>query len=189
MAQDYFYLSNFGVRYLLSDFVNTDTIPQTLNVDNELQGLVSCTLGEINKEVTKKRTLNGNGWEVAAVLGNSQGDGTFEAVRLGTGNAYVGAAGTDTYTKLRHWFMEATKDAGRGSPKVVTEIIPRGDVYEGTVYYVIPTNWGPGSKDTENGQEYSFTVTPFGPPVPVKVTHTPASGDNAESWTIEKASA
>lgn len=187
MAQDYFYLSNFGVRYLLLDYTDANTIPSEATVKDEIQGVYSCSLGEINKEVTKKRTLNGNGWETIAALGNSQSDGTFELIRLGVGNPYVGNAGDDTYTKLKDWFMKATANAGSSSPKVIVEIVPRGGTdFEGTVYYVIPTTWGPGTKDTENGQEYSFTVSPFGPPVPVKVTH---NTEAEESWSFTRAGA
>lgn len=189
MAQENFYLSNFGLRYLLVNYTDANTIPAEATVSDELQGIYNCTLGEINKEVTKKRTLNGNGWETVAVLGNSQGDGTFDAIRLGVGNAYVGEAGTDTYTKIRDWFMKATANAGVTSPKTIIEIVDRGTELEGTVYNVVPANWGPGTKDTETGQEYSFTVTPFGAPIPVKVTHKAASGETPESWTFERAGA
>lgn len=185
MAHENFYLSNFGLRYLLVDYDGVRVIPTEATVEDELQGIYSCTLGEINKEVTKKRTLNGNGWETVAVLGNSQGDGSFDAVRLGVGNAYVGKTGEDTYTRIRDWFMKATSNGGIGSPKTIIEIVDRGTQLEGTVYNVLPTTWGPGTKDTDTGQEYSFTVTPFGAPIPVKVTHVNPGPETPESWGFE----
>lgn len=187
--QESFYLSNFGTHYFLKEYVDAKTVAAGANVADELQGIFNCTLGEISKEVAKKRTLNGNGWEVVTSLGQSLGDGNFECVRLGTGNAYVGVAGDDTYTKIRDWFREATANAGVNSPKQIIEVVDRGGEFEGTVYNVVPSNWGPGAKDTESGQEYSFTVTPFGAPIPVKVTHVAGTGETAESWTFEKASA
>ena len=85
--------------------------------------------------------------------------------------------------------MKATETAGVSSPKIVIEIIDRGGELEGTAYFVVPSNWGPGAKDTENGQEYDFTVTPFGPPIPLIVTHTAATEGTEESWTFAKAGA
>jgi hypothetical protein len=184
---DYFVLSNFGVRYFLEDYVDSNTIPSSGS--NELEGVISCTLGEINKDVKKYKTLNGNGWDSIAPLGQSQGDGTFELIRMGTGDPFVGEASTSTYTKLKDWFMDSTAEGGSVSPKCIIEVLPRGnDTYEGICYYVIPAKWGAGKKDTETGQEYSFDVTPFGPQQPVVVTHTPAAGSTPESWAFAKPS-
>ena len=86
--------------------------------------------------------------------------------------------------------MKSTAQGGQVSPKCIIEVVPRGDnTYEGTLYYVIPAKWGPGKKDTETGQEYSFDVSPFGPQVPLKVTYTPATGETPESWAFAKAGA
>ncbi len=187
MAQDYFVLSNFGVRYFIKDYVDSDTVPASATVEDEITSIISCDLGTFNKENTKYRTLNSNGWEFVAPLGNSTEDGTFECVREGTGGIYQGGPGTTTYQKIKDWFLKATAGAGVASPKCIIEIIPRGDSnIEGTCYYVIPNQWAPGTKDTETGQEYSFSVTPFGPQVPITVSHTPASGDDPETWTFTK---
>ena len=84
--------------------------------------------------------------------------------------------------------MKATAGAGVASPACIIEVVPRGNgTYEGICYYVIPNQWIPGTKDTETGQEYSFSVTPFGPQVPVKVTYTPAVEATPESWSFTKA--
>lgn len=181
MAQDYFVLSNFGVRYFLLPFTDTATIPGSAAPTDEITGVLSTTIGQFSKENTKYRTLNGNGWESIAPLGNAAEDGSFECIREGTGNPYIGQAGTDTYTKLKNWFMTATANAGQASPMCIIEVLPRGgNAYEGTLFYVIPNEWTPGDRDTETGQEYSFSVSPFGPQVPVKVTHTPTT----DSWTF-----
>lgn len=181
---DYFTLSNFGVRYFLEAYTDSNTVPATGT--NEMDGVISCTLGEVTKDIKRYKTLNGNGWDVVAALGQSQGDGSFDLVRLGEGDAYDGTAGTSTYTKLKKWFMDSAAEGGSVAPKTIVEVVPRGDGdYEGTVYYVIPNKWGAGRKDTETGQEYNFTVTPFGPQVPVTVTHTVSQG--VETWTFAKA--
>lgn len=182
---DYFVLSNFGVRYFLEDYVDSNTIPSAGT--HELEGVISCSLGEINKDVKKYKTLNGNGWDSIAPLGQSQGDGTFELIRMGTGDPYVGTASSSTYTKLKKWFMDSTAEGGSVSPKCIIEVLPRGNnTYEGICYYVIPAKWGPGKKDTETGQEYSFDVSPFGPQKPVVVTYTPAAGETPESWAFSE---
>lgn len=188
MAQEYFILSNFGVRYFLKDYVDADTVPASATADDEITSIISCDIGKFNKNNTKYRTLGGNGWEAVSTLGNSTEDGTFECVREGTGGIYVGTAGTTSYQRIKDWLMKATAGAGVESPKCIVEVLPRGNnTYEGTCYYVVPNNWGPGTKDTETGQEYSFSVTPFGPQIPLIVNYTPASGGTPESWTFSKA--
>lgn len=185
MAQEYFLLSNFGVRYLMKDYTNSETVPNSATVDDEITSVISCDLGTFTKENTKYRTLNSNGWQSVAPLGNSSEDGTFECIREGTGGVYVGEAGDTTYQRMKDWFMKATSGAGKASPKCIIEIVPRGDSeLEGTCYFVIPNQWAPGTKDTETGQVYSFSVTPFGPQIPIKVTH---NTEDSESWTFEKA--
>lgn len=179
MAQNYFVSSNFGVRYFLLAFTNTSTIPASASTSDEITGVLSADIGTFNKENTKYRTLNGNGWESIAPLGNAAEDITFECIREGTGNPYIGVAGNDSYTKLKNWFMTATSNAGQQSPMCIIEVLPRGGSdYEGTLYYVIPNQWAPGTRDTETGQEYSFSVSPFGPQVPIKVIYTPSP----EGW-------
>lgn len=188
MAQDYFVLSNFGVRYFIKPYTDSDTIPESANANDEITSVLSCDLGTFTKENTKYRTLNSNGWEAVAPLGNSTEDGTFECIREGTGGAYVGESGDTTYQRMKDWFMKATSGAGVASPKCIIEVVPRGnDTFEGTCYYVIPNQWSPGTKDTETGQEYSFSVTPFGPQTPVAVTHNVATGETPESWAFTKA--
>ena len=185
---DYFVLSNFGDRYFLKDYVDSDTVPASATEADEITSVISCDLGSFSKENKKYRTLHSNGWELVAPLGNSTEDGTFECVREGTGGVYTGNAGNTTYQKIKDWFMKATAGAGVASPKCIIEVITRGEnVYEGTCYYVIPNNWGPGTKDTENGQEYSFSVTPFGPQTPINVTYTPPVGETPEAWAFTKA--
>lgn len=192
MAQKYEYLSYYGTHYMMKDYTDSDSIPSQVTVDDEIQGVYNCTLGEITKEVTTKRTLNGDGWEAVAVLGNTQNEGTFELIRLGTGDPYLGVAGDSTYTKIKDWFMKSTANGGSASRKTIVELIPR-DIFdlskgfEGTIYNVLPVTWEPGTRDTESGQEYSFSVKPFGPPIPVKVTHN--SDDGTESWSLEKVGA
>lgn len=188
---DYFVLSNFGVRYFLLPYTDSDSVPATASAEAEITSVLSCSIGQFSKETARYRTLNGNGWESIAPLGNAAEDGTFSCIREGTGDVYNGGAGSGTYTRMKAWFMQATQGAGVASPRCLVEILPRGgegdQAYEGTCYYVVPSEWTPGEKDTETGQEYSFSVSPFGPQAPLKVTYTPASGDTAESWSFEKA--
>lgn len=190
MAADYFVLSNFGVRYFKLDYVDSDTVPASADVDDEITSVISCDLGQFTKENTKYRTLNSNGWESVAPLGNTAQDGTFQCVREGTGGVYAGAAGSTTYTRMKDWFMKATASAGKASPAVIIEVVPRGgsgaNEYEGTCYFVIPNQWTPGTKDTETGQEYSFSVTPFGPQIPVNVSYTPQTSEKPESWSFTR---
>lgn len=193
MAVEYFVLSNFGTRYFLSEYTDSDTVPSSAGPADEITSVLSSNIGVFTKENTKYRTLNGNGWESVAPLGNSSDDATFECLREGTGGVYQGVAGTETYTRLKDWFMKATAGAGKASPMCLIEVLPRGgtgnEQYEGTCYFVIPNQWSPGTKDTETGQEYSFTVTPFGPPIPLTVTYTPATGEDPESFTFTKPAA
>lgn len=183
MEQEYFVLSNFGVRYFMENYTDSNTVPASGT--NELTDIISCTLGAITKDTKRYKTLGGNGWDSIAPLGQGQDDATFEAIRGGTGDVYAGKAGDSTYTKVRDWFMKSTAQGGQVSPKCIIEVVPRGDnTYEGTAYYVIPAKWGPGKKDTETGQEYTFDVSPFGPQVPLKVTY----DEENDSFEFEKVS-
>lgn len=188
MAQEYFVLSNFGTRYFKFAYTDSDTVPASSSSGQEIGSVLSCNLGSFTKETTKYRTLNGNGWELVAPLGNTSEDATFECVREGIGDVYLGVDGESTYTRIKNWFMEATKGAGATSPACIVEVLPRGgstgNEYEGTCYFVVPAQWTPGTKDTETGQEYSFTVSLFGPQIPVKVT----VGEGG-TFTFAKASA
>lgn len=188
MATEYFLLSNFGVRYFMTDYENSAVVPASVGAADEITSVLSCDLGSFSKEVKKYRTLNGNGWESIAPLGQSSDDATFECVREGVGNPYVGTDGVTTYQKIKNWFMNSTKNGGETTPKVIVEIVPRGgtpDAFEGTAYYVIPNNWKPGTKDTETGQEYSFTVSPFGPQKPLSVSYNAAN----DTFSISEAAA
>ena len=191
MANEYFILSNFGVRYFLKDYTDSDTVPSPAGPSDEITSVLSCDLGGFSKEVKKYRTLNSNGWESIAPLGQSQDDATFELIREGEGDAYS-SAGTTTYSKLKTWCLN-NNAGGSASKKCIIEVVPRGmngntPVYEGTCYVVIPSQWKPGTKDVETGQEYSITVSPFGPPIPVSVAYTPAEGSTPESWAFTKLS-
>lgn len=187
-ATEYFVLSNVGTRYFKLAYTDSDTVPASATSDDEITSVISCNIGTFNKETTKYRTLNGNGWESIATLGNSSDDATFECVREGTGDVYSGVAGDSSYTRIKNWFMQATRGAGVASPACIVEVTPRGGTgeteYEGTCYFVVPNQWSPGTKDTETGQEYSFTVSPFGPQIPLKVTHTAGATD---TWSFTKA--
>ena len=186
MAQEYFVLSNFGVRYFFESYTDSNTVPSAGTT--ELQDILSCNLGQMSKDTKRYKTLGGNGWDSIAPLGQGQDDATFEAIRGGTGDAYIGEEGTSTYTRIKDWFMKSTSQGGQVSPKCIIEVIPRGEnTYEGTCYYVIPSKWTPGTKDTETGQEYSFDVSPFGPQVPLRVTYTPAQNETPESFSFTKA--
>ena len=186
MTQEYFVLSNFGVRYFLETYTDSSTVPATNTT--ELMDILTCNLGAITKATKKYKTLGGSGWDSIAPLGQGQEDATFEAIRGGTGGAYVDTAGTTTYSQVRDWVMKSTAQGGQVSPKVIIEVVPRGDnAYEGTAFYVIPAKWTPGKKDTETGQEYSWEVSPFGPQIPLTVTYTPATGTTAEIWAFAKA--
>lgn len=192
-ATEYFIMSYFGTRYFMFDYTDSDTIPTDSADGQEITSVISCDIGSFTKENTKYRTLNGNGWESIAPLGNSSEDATFECVREGTGGVYGAAAPTSTYAIIKQWFMEATAGAGKGSPKAIVEIIPRGgagaEAYEGSCYFVVPNQWTPGNKDTETGQEYSFSVSPFGPQIPLVATYVPATDDTPEHFTFTKAQA
>lgn len=172
---EYFVLSNFGVRYFMFAYSATGAVPSSSTVGTEIKDVISCSLGGVSKENTKYRTLNGNGWEQIATLGNSQEDAEFQLLRTGSGSdtVYDGDAGSTTFQALRHWMMSATAGAGSEAPKMIIECLPRGaGVYEGTLYNVVPSSFNPSTRDTDTGQEYSMTVSPFGPPVPVSVTYT-----------------
>jgi hypothetical protein len=186
MATEYFVMSNFGVRYFFEAYTDSSTVPATGT--KEIMDVLTNNLGQITKDTKKYKTLGGNGWDTVAALGQAQEDATFECVRGGTGDIYDGDAGTSTYTMIKDWFMKATAQGGIASAKCIVEVLPRGNgTFEGTCYYVVPSKWAPGKRDTETGQEYNFDITPFGPQVPVTVTYTPAVGETPESWAFAKA--
>lgn len=177
MAQEYDILSWYASRYFLKDLASGekydgDHVPTTAGASDEITDVLTCNLGQLNKDIQGYRTLGGNGYEAKASLGNSQSDATIELVRAGQGDAYAGAVGSSTYTKLRHWQMTASAAGGSNSPKCIVEVIPRGNnVWEGTCYYCHPTNFNPGERNGDSGQTYSIDVSPFGPPIPLTVTY------------------
>lgn len=180
---DYSLLSNYDSHFFLENYTDSNTVPSTGTF--ELNGVTDCGVGEISKDVKTYRTLNGNGWESVASLGQSISEFDINLVREGTGDAYDGTAGSTTYTKLKKWVLDAVAQAGSNAPKCLIEVIPRGDnTYEGNCYYVYPSKWNGGKKDTETGQEYSITVKPFGPMVPVTVTKTVSS--ETTTWSFAK---
>lgn len=186
-----FVLSNFGVRYFMytdDEYVfNTEGNSLSSTAGEEIESVLSCDIGGLTKENTKYRTLNSDGWESVAVLGNTAEDGTFECLREGQGTTYTGTQ--DTFSKIKKWFLEATSSAGKAASRVIVEVVPRGtsgsnNVYEATAYHVIPNTWTPGTKDTETGQEYSFTVTPFDKPEILSVEE--SEEENKTTFTFTK---
>lgn len=171
-----FVLSDFGTIYLMTGYTDSNTVPETLTNAAELDGVLSCSpVGAVTKSNATYKVLNGDGWDSIATLGNSQDDLTLECIRTGTAGVYDGTDGTSTYTRIKNWFMNATQNAGVQSPKCLIELLPRGGAsgtaseYEATLVYVVPNSWNPGDRNTDSGQEFSFTVTPFGPVVPLSV--------------------
>lgn len=186
-----FVLSNFGVRYFMytddNYAFNTEGNSLSSTAGEEIESVLSCDIGGLTKENTKYRTLNSDGWESVAVLGNTAEDGTFECLREGQGTTYTGTQ--DTFSKIKKWFLEATSSAGKAASRVIVEVVPRGtsgssNVYEATAYHVIPNTWTPGTKDTETGQEYSFTVTPFDKPEILSVEE--SEEENKTTFTFTK---
>ncbi len=168
----YFGLSYYGVRYFMGNYVDSDTVPASSSATgvSELEGVIKTTLGKITKDETTLRTLNGDGWETVIPLGQGQDEGEFTMFRGGDGGVYDGT-GSTTHNKIKKWVLDSTKAGGATSPKCIVEVIPRGaSAYEGTCYFVIPKAFSPDEKSTENAQQYSFTVKPFGPPIPLTVT-------------------
>jgi len=170
-----FVLSNYGIRYFLEDVPTGGGVPTA--GAHELQGVLEANIGSFKKDSKTYRTLNGDGWESIAALGQSQNEATLQCLRYGEGDVYDGTEGTTTFTRIRKWMMDATKAGGSTAKKVLVEVVPRGKVgsevvYEGTAYFLIPTEWNPSARNSENGQEFNFTVKPFGAPIPVEVTVT-----------------
>lgn len=164
-------LSYFGAKYYLVSNLSLSTTDTTLSSADELLDILSCDVGAITKDITTKRTLNGNGWEAVTPLGQSISEGSIGLLRKGTGDVYQATGGTSTYARLRDWVNAAISEGGATSEKSLVELIPRGNgAYEGTVYTVVPTSFTPGVRDTENGQEYSVGIKAYGAPVPVVVT-------------------
>ena len=175
MAQDYSALSFMGMYLFLADYVDSTTVPTSGTI---LSGILDFTPPSEDKETKKYRTLDGDGWETVVPLGQSLGDITVEFLRTGTGDIYVGTAGQSTYSILKNWSRQTTKEGGKAAPKCLIFAKPRGTGYEGTLYYVILKSFSDG-KAGENGQEFTVTLTPFGPPVDVQVTK---GSDN--EWTF-----
>lgn len=191
MARNYFALSNFGVRYFLETFTDSETVPATLTEGtNEFEGIISCTSFDLQKNVQKYKTLNGNGWESVVALGNQMSDLEFQAIRLGAGGVYDGSKGTTTYNLIKEWFLGATSGAGNASPMSLVEITPRGagedKVFEAMVFNVIPNAFNGGEKNTDDGQLFNFTLSTFGPPIPCTVEYTAATGDTQATYKLTK---
>lgn len=174
----YLTASFYGASVFMLDYTK-GKIPASASAEDRLDDLRTWTLGNISKENNSYRTLNGDGWEAVVALGNSQEEATFDCIRLGLDGVY-NEDGTDTYSRIKAWFMSATANGGKASPKTFVEVIPRGDKFEGTVYNVVPTEWAPGERNTDDGQLYSFTVKPFGPPIPVNVEYSAET----DTWTF-----
>lgn len=170
MAVEYFALSNFGVRLWFEAYVNSDAVPSTGT--HELEGCLSENLGGITKDVQTYKPLNGNGWDTIVSLGQSQAEATLSFIRTGTGDVYTGEGeGESAYTTLKKWVDNATQAGGSNAPMCIVETVPRGNgTYEGTCYYVVPTSFTPGERNTTDGQLFDVGVQPFGPPVAVEVT-------------------
>lgn len=173
----------YGTRYYMFDYNELGTIPETGTPANELTAITSSNIGNFSKENTTYRTLNGNGWESIAVLGNTIDDAEFSAIRVNP-KLYDGTEVGETYNKVKKWFMEATSSGGIASPKFIIEVVVsikgNEEAVEATLYNVVPSQWNPGQRDTETGQEFSFTVKPFGAPVPLKATYS----SETDTWTF-----
>lgn len=196
---DFSVLSNFGVRYFLMDFETGTTLKastiefaadgkslgvadQVLLKTDEITDVLSCSVGEVAKDVKTFKTLNGDGWDSAVSLGQSLAEGQISLIRTGTGNPYTGGTNGETYNRLRKWMMSAAATGGSNAPKALVEIVPRGgSSYEGTIYRCVPTSFNPGEKNTSDGQEYGISVQPFGGPVAVVPT---ASNTTGQAFTI-----
>lgn len=188
MAQDYELRSWIGTRYFLKalgssakyDGIN---VPGTVAEADEIKDVLDCDLGEKTKDIKGYRTLNGNGYESKACLGQSLSDANINLIRPGSGDVYDGTVGSSTYTKLRYWSDESDAQGGIGVPKCIVELINRGTGWEGTCYYCHISKFNGGSKDTDSGMTYSVTVSPFGPPIPLTVTY----DSTTDTFTLTKA--
>lgn len=180
-------LSNFGVRYFLEDVSTIITsghiaTSAATSAANEIKYVLSCNVGEINKDVKTFKTLNGNGWDSAVPLGQSISEGSMNLIRVGSD--IFNGTDDDNYGKLKKWVLDATKAGGATAAKALVEIVPRGmtsgstpeEQYEATVYVVVPTKFNPGERNTDDGQEFDISFQPYGAPIPCTVTKGSSDG-------------
>lgn len=190
---DYSVLSNFGVRYFLEpmvagspdDRVTTDNqnfkTNAKLKTEYEITDVLSCNVGEINKDVKTFKTLNGDGWDSAVPLGQNMSEGNMSLIRTGTG-AYS-SSGTATFDRLRKWMLESAQAGGSTAARCLVEVVPRGGtVYEATGYIVVPTKFNPGEKNTSDGQEYDISFQAYG--APIIATSVATSSTSGEAFTL-----
>jgi hypothetical protein len=163
--------SHFDSHLFMAAYTDSDTVPAS---GTELQNVISFTPPTITKDVARYKTLDGDGWDTIAPLGQSQGDMVMNFVRAGVDDVFDGTAGTgaSAYESLKAWALGNASVGGAATPKCIIFVKPRGTSYEGTCIYVIPTSFSDGEANENTGQEFSITVAPFGPPVPVTVTKT-----------------
>lgn len=161
---EYLLASWFGCRYFLFDYTK-DTVPEASTPESELIGLTSASLGSISNLVSTYRTLNSNGYVSVANAGKEHDDATLDFVRTDE----------STYNRIRTWVEETKPNSGNSNARILIEVVPKpmaGDgSYEGTMYTVMGKKLTPGPRNTDDGQTFSVTVTPFGPPVHLTVTY------------------
>jgi len=180
---NYLILSNFDTHLFLGDYDPNNPTALATTVQ-ELPNVLPFTPPELSKDVARYRTLDGDGWESIAPLGQSQSDMTLNFLRADVGNAYTGIVGSDNYSILRNWIDSSTALGGQASAKWIYFVRPRGTMYEGVAFSCIGSNFADGESG-ENGQEFSVTATPFGPQVPLNVTRNPST----MGWTFSRADA
>lgn len=176
--EKYMSLSNYGYHLFIENFESSDIVPS--EGTKEVKGILSVNIGGVSKDIQTYRTLDGEGYESIVSLGQALAEGSINCLRTGVNSVYTGEEGDSAYQYFRKWMDEATANGGVNAERAIVEVVPRGESYEGTVYYCVPVNFQPGEKSTDGGQTFSLSVKPFGKSVPVKVS------ESDGTFTFEK---
>lgn len=183
-------MSYYGSRAFVCAYSEESNASNPGALEFEIEDALRVSDGKINRDSQSYHTLASDGWPSVCLLGQEVQSIQVDCLRAGTGDSYVGTAGSSTYTKLKKWNDDSYKTNGVGAYKCLVVVQPRGGTagsaneYQGTAYVVCPENWEEGDKGTDGAQLYNVTYKCLGAPIALTVTHTAASGSTPESWTF-----
>jgi hypothetical protein len=179
----YFGSTGLGSKIFITSFAGDDTLPSAITTGDIITDIESFSCGDYSMEFDSKKTLDDGGFTRYGYAG-AEIDQIEATILREFGTVYT-KDGTDAYSKLVDLRDKCVMQEDGALVNVVIAVARGNGLYEGKCYPTcLIADVKDGDKTPDSMQEYSLSIKAAGKYHRCAITHVPAQGTTAESWTI-----
>ncbi len=179
----YFGVTGLGSKIFITAFAGDDTLPSDITVSDIITDIENFSGGDYSLDFDSKKTLDDGGFTRYGYAG-AEIDQIEATLLRGYGTTYT-KNGTDSYSKLVELRDKCVMQEDGALVNVVIAVARGNGVYEGKCYPTcLISEVKDGDKTVDGMQEYTLSIKAAGKYQRCAITHVPAQGTSAESWTI-----